>query len=88
MLQLGRVLYLFVVSYGAIFSFLCTVFMYVTFVTCHKEIRLEMLDENAEPFVSLKRKDRRSFAREFVGKSKGAASPRYLICDNTAMAKT
>ena len=65
-MQLGRVLCLFVASYHAIFSFLCTVFIYVTFVTCHKETRLEMLDENAEPFVSHKRKNPRSFAREFV----------------------
>jgi ATP/ADP translocase len=69
-MQLGRVLCLFVASYLAIFSFFCTVFIYVTFVTYHKETILEMLDENAEPFVSHKRKDPRSFAREFVGKSK------------------
>jgi len=56
-MQLGRVLFLFVASYGAIFSFLCTVFIYVTFVTCHKETKLEMLDENAEPFICHKRKD-------------------------------
>jgi len=55
-MQLGCVLCLFVASYG-IFSFLCAVFIYVTFVTCHREARLEMLDENAEPFVSHKRKD-------------------------------
>ena len=86
--QLGRVLCLFVASHGTIFSFLCTIFIYVTFVTCHKEIRLEMLDENAEPFVSQKRKDPRPFAPEFVGKSKCAGSPPYLICENIAVAKT
>ena len=47
-----------------------------------------MLEENAKPFVSHKRKVPRSFAREFFGKSKCSGSPGYLICDNTAMVKT
>jgi hypothetical protein len=84
-MHLGRVLCLLVASYGAAFLFLRTVFIYVT---CCEETRLEMPDENAESFVSHKCKDPRSFAREFVGNSKCAGSPRYLIYDNTAMAKT
>ena len=54
-MNLGRVLCLFLASYGAIFSFLCTVFICAAFVTSHKETRCEMLDENAEPFISHKR---------------------------------
>lgn len=91
-MKFGRVVCLLVAPFGM----MCTVFVYVTFVACHNETRPEMLDENARTLcvrlVSHKRRDPRSFARGFVGKSKYADSPRYLVyisaCDNTATAKT